>query len=100
MKFGIVRFPGSCDEVDAAAACDRVGEAEILWHRDADLRGVDAVVVPGGFSYGDYLRVGSIARFAPAIPDDVVAATRERYVTAYETLSGEPFSAWLERTAP
>jgi len=66
-RFGVIRFPGSCDEVDAAAACDRVGEAEILWHRDADLRGVDAVVVPGGFSYGDYLRVGAIARFAPVM---------------------------------
>jgi len=66
-RFGVVRFPGSCDEVDAAAACERVGEAEILWHRDADLRGVDAVVVPGGFSYGDYLRVGAIARFAPVM---------------------------------
>ena len=67
MKFGIVRFPGSCDEVDAQLACARVGEAVILWHADADLRGVDAVVVPGGFSYGDYLRAGAIARFAPVM---------------------------------
>ena len=67
MKFGVVRFPGSCDEVDAIHACERVGEAEILWHGDADLKGVDAVVVPGGFSYGDYLRVGAIARFAPVM---------------------------------
>ena len=65
MKFGIVRFPGTCDEVDALLAAQRVGEAEILWHQDTDLRGVDAVIVPGGFSYGDYLRVGAIARFAP-----------------------------------
>ena len=65
MRFGVVRFPGSCDEVDAQLACERVGEAVILWHGDRDLQGVDAVVVPGGFSYGDYLRVGAIARFAP-----------------------------------
>jgi phosphoribosylformylglycinamidine synthase len=67
MKFGVVRFPGSCDEVDAQLACARVGEAVILWHGDRDLQGVDAVVVPGGFSYGDYLRVGAIARFAPVM---------------------------------
>ena len=67
MKFGVLRFPGSCDEVDAVMACERVGSAEIIWHGDADLGDVDAVVVPGGFSYGDYLRVGSIARFAPAM---------------------------------
>jgi phosphoribosylformylglycinamidine synthase I len=67
MKFGIIRFPGSCDEVDAQLACQRVGEAVILWHGDRDLQGADAVVVPGGFSYGDYLRVGAIARFAPVM---------------------------------
>jgi phosphoribosylformylglycinamidine synthase I len=67
MKFGVVRFPGSCDDVDALLACERVGEATILWHADRDLQGVDAVVVPGGFSYGDYLRVGAIARFAPVM---------------------------------
>ncbi len=63
----MLRFPGSCDEVDALLACERVGDAKIIWHADDDLGGVDAVVVPGGFSYGDYLRVGSIARFAPAM---------------------------------
>jgi phosphoribosylformylglycinamidine synthase len=67
MKFGVIRFPGSCDEVDAQLAAQRVGEAVILWHADRDLQGVDAVVVPGGFSYGDYLRVGAIARFAPVM---------------------------------
>jgi phosphoribosylformylglycinamidine synthase subunit PurQ / glutaminase len=67
VKFGIVRFPGSCDDVDALLAARRVGEAEILWHADPDLRGADAVIVPGGFSYGDYLRVGAIARFAPVM---------------------------------
>jgi phosphoribosylformylglycinamidine synthase len=67
VKFGIVQFPGSCDERDALAAARRVGEAELLWHADADLRGADAVVIPGGFSYGDYLRVGAIARFSPVM---------------------------------
>jgi phosphoribosylformylglycinamidine synthase len=67
VKFGVVRFPGSCDEVDALHAAKHFGDAEILWHRDRDLRGVDAVVVPGGFSYGDYLRVGAIARFSPVM---------------------------------
>jgi phosphoribosylformylglycinamidine synthase len=67
MKFGIIRFPGSCDDVDAQLAASRVGEAVILWHADRDLQGVDAVIVPGGFSYGDYLRAGAIARFAPVM---------------------------------
>ena len=67
MKFGVIRFPGSCDEVDAQRAAARVGDAELLWHGDRDLHGVDAVLVPGGFSYGDYLRVGAIARFSPVM---------------------------------
>jgi phosphoribosylformylglycinamidine synthase subunit PurQ / glutaminase len=75
VKFGVLRFPGTCDEVDAQLACERVGEATILWHGDRDLQGVDAVVVPGGFSYGDYLRVGAIARFAP-IMESVVEYAR------------------------
>jgi phosphoribosylformylglycinamidine synthase I len=66
-RFGVIRFPGSCDEVDALLACRRVGEAELLWHGERDLHGVDAVVIPGGFSYGDYLRVGAIARFSPVM---------------------------------
>ncbi|MGI8460932.1 MAG: phosphoribosylformylglycinamidine synthase subunit PurQ [Solirubrobacterales bacterium] len=66
-SFAVLQFPGSCDERDALAACSRVGEARLVWHEDRDLGGVDAVVVPGGFSYGDYLRVGAIARFAPAM---------------------------------
>jgi len=65
VKYGVVRFPGSCDETDALLAAERLGEAVLLWHTDRDLSGVDAVIVPGGFSYGDYLRVGAIARFAP-----------------------------------
>ena len=67
LRFGVVRFPGSCDEVDALLACRRFGDAELLWHGDRDLGGVDAVVVPGGFSYGDYLRAGAIARFSPVM---------------------------------
>jgi phosphoribosylformylglycinamidine synthase len=64
---GIVVFPGSCDEADAARAVRRTPglQARYLWHADADLSGIDAVIVPGGFSYGDYLRAGAIARFAP-----------------------------------
>ena len=67
MTFGVLRFPGSCDEVDAQLAASRVGEAVLLWHGDRDLQGVDAVIVPGGFSYGDYLRAGAIARFSPVM---------------------------------
>ncbi|MGH3101432.1 MAG: phosphoribosylformylglycinamidine synthase subunit PurQ, partial [Thermoleophilia bacterium] len=67
MRFGVVQFPGSCDERDALAAARRVGDAELLWHAEADLRGADAVIIPGGFSYGDYLRVGAIARFSPVM---------------------------------
>lgn len=67
MRFGVVRFPGSCDEVDALLAARLHGEGELLWHGDRDLKGVDAVVIPGGFSYGDYLRVGAIARFSPVM---------------------------------
>jgi phosphoribosylformylglycinamidine synthase subunit PurQ / glutaminase len=67
VKFGVLRFPGTCDDLDALQAARRVGEAQLLWHGDADLHGVDAVIVPGGFSYGDYLRVGAIARFSPVM---------------------------------
>jgi phosphoribosylformylglycinamidine synthase I len=76
VKFGVVRFPGSCDEVDALQAAARVGETVLLWHGDRDLQGVDAVVIPGGFSYGDYLRAGAIARFAPVM-EEVAEFARE-----------------------
>ncbi len=69
MKFGVVRFPGSCDDIDALGAAQRAGEATLLWHAERDLHGVDAVIVPGGFSYGDYLRAGAIARFAPVMEE-------------------------------
>ena len=67
MLWGVLQFPGSCDERDAVRACSLAGEARLLWHEERDLGGVDAVVVPGGFSYGDYLRAGAIARFSPAM---------------------------------
>jgi phosphoribosylformylglycinamidine synthase len=67
VRFGVIRFPGSCDELDALEACRRFADAELIWHRDRDLHGVDAIVIPGGFSYGDYLRAGAIARFSPAM---------------------------------
>jgi phosphoribosylformylglycinamidine synthase subunit PurQ / glutaminase len=67
VRYGIIRFPGSCDETDALLAARRAGDAVLLWHADEDLADVDAVIVPGGFSYGDYLRVGAIARFAPVM---------------------------------
>jgi phosphoribosylformylglycinamidine synthase len=76
-RIGVITFPGTLDDVDAARAARLVGaEAVSLWHADADLKGVDAVVVPGGFSYGDYLRAGAIARFAPVMGEVVTAADR------------------------
>jgi phosphoribosylformylglycinamidine synthase len=76
MKFGVIRFPGTCDDIDAQLAAQRVGDAELLWHRDRDLKGVDAVIIPGGFSYGDYLRAGAIARFAPVM-EEVIEFAQE-----------------------
>lgn len=67
MKFAVLQFPGSCDEVDALHAAGMVADAELIWHGEGDLRDADAIVVPGGFSYGDYLRAGAIARFSPAM---------------------------------
>jgi phosphoribosylformylglycinamidine synthase len=67
MRWGVLQFPGSCDERDALHACSLLGEARLVWHGERDLSGIDAVVVPGGFSYGDYLRAGAIARFSPAM---------------------------------
>ena len=74
-RIGVITFPGTLDDIDAARAVRLVGaEAVSLWHADADLRQVDAVVVPGGFSYGDYLRAGAIARFAPVMGPVLEAA--------------------------
>ncbi len=68
MRIGVVTFPGSCDDRDALAAVELMGaEPVVLWHGDDDLRGADAVILPGGFSYGDYLRCGAIARFSPVM---------------------------------
>lgn len=74
-RVGVVTFPGSLDDRDAARAVRIAGgEAVALWHGDANLHNVDAVVLPGGFSYGDYLRCGAIARFAPVMEKIVDAA--------------------------
>ena len=68
MKIGVVTFPGSLDDRDAQRAVRLAGgEAVALWHADPDLHGVDAVVLPGGFSYGDHLRAGALARFSPVM---------------------------------
>ena len=76
-RVGVITFPGTLDDVDAARAVRLSGAEPVsLWHGDADLRGVDAVVVPGGFSYGDYLRCGAIAKFAPVMGEVVAAAGR------------------------
>ena len=75
MRIGVITFPGSLDDRDAARAVRLAGaEPVALWHADRDLRGVDAVILPGGFSYGDYLRCGAIARFAPVMSELVAAA--------------------------
>ena len=72
MRIGVVTFPGSLDDRDAARAVRVAGGTAVpLWHGDEDVRGVDAVVLPGGFSYGDYLRCGAIARFAPVMREIV-----------------------------
>jgi phosphoribosylformylglycinamidine synthase len=76
MRFGVLQFPGSCDEVDALVAARMVGDADLIWHADRDLGGADAIVVPGGFSYGDYLRAGAIARFSPAM-ESVIEFARD-----------------------
>ncbi len=75
MRIGVVTFPGSLDDVDAQRAVRLAGgEPVALWHGDHDLQGVDAVILPGGFSYGDYLRCGAIARFAPVMTEVIAAA--------------------------
>ncbi|MBE7325849.1 phosphoribosylformylglycinamidine synthase subunit PurQ [Nocardioides sp. Y6] len=77
MKVGVVTFPGTLDDVDAQRAVRIAGdEAVALWHGDHDLKGVDAVVLPGGFSYGDYLRCGAISRFSPVMTEVIEAAKK------------------------
>jgi phosphoribosylformylglycinamidine synthase I len=82
MKFGVVTFPGSnCDEDMVYVLQDIMGQkVERLWHKDTDLKGVDFVVLPGGFSYGDYLRSGAIARFSPIMGEVINHANRGGYV--------------------
>jgi phosphoribosylformylglycinamidine synthase subunit PurQ / glutaminase len=76
-RIGVVTFPGSLDDRDAIRAVELMGgEGVPLWHADADLKGVDGVILPGGFSYGDYLRCGAIARFAPVM--DAIRGFAER----------------------
>jgi phosphoribosylformylglycinamidine synthase subunit PurQ / glutaminase len=77
VKVGVVTFPGSLDDRDAARAVAMAGAEPVsLWHADPDLHGADAVVLPGGFSYGDYLRCGAIARFAPVM-DTIANGARD-----------------------
>jgi phosphoribosylformylglycinamidine (FGAM) synthase-like amidotransferase family enzyme len=76
-RIGVVTFPGSLDDRDARRAVERGGAQPVeLWHDDASLRGVDAVILPGGFSYGDYLRCGAIARFSPVMGEIIPAAAK------------------------
>ena len=76
-RIGVVTFPGSLDDRDALRAVQRAGAEPVeLWHGEASLRAVDAVILPGGFSYGDYLRTGAIARFAPVMTELVPAAAK------------------------
>ena len=75
VRVGVITFPGSLDDQDACRAVSRAGALPVpLWHGERDLAGVDAVILPGGFSYGDYLRCGAIARFAPVMAELVPAA--------------------------
>jgi phosphoribosylformylglycinamidine synthase subunit PurQ / glutaminase len=77
MRIGVITFPGTLDDVDAARAVRYAGaEPVALWHADREMQGVDAVIVPGGFSYGDYLRAGAIASMAPIMTEVVAAAGR------------------------
>jgi phosphoribosylformylglycinamidine synthase len=75
MKIGVVQFPGTLDDDDALRAVRVAGAIGIkLWHKDQSLAGIDAVILPGGFSYGDYLRCGAIAKFAPIMSEIIKAA--------------------------
>ncbi len=77
MRIGVVTFPGTLDDRDAARAVKYAGaEAVSLWHGDADLKSVDAVILPGGFSHGDYLRCGAISRFAPVMTEIIAQANK------------------------
>ncbi len=77
MRVGVITFPGTLDDVDASRAVRLTGNEPVsLWHGDHDLQGVDAVILPGGFSYGDYLRCGAISRFAPIMTEVIEGANK------------------------
>ncbi len=100
-RIGVITFPGSLDDSDTARAVGLIdAEAVGLWHGDADLRGVDAVILPGGFSYGDYLRAGAIARFAPVMGEVVAAARRGLPVLGICNGFQNTATAWTSRFGP
>ena len=82
MKFGVITFPGSNCDMDMVYALEtKLGQTvEHLWHKDTDLKGCDFIIVPGGFSYGDYLRSGAIARFSPIMDSVIEHANKGGYV--------------------
>jgi phosphoribosylformylglycinamidine synthase subunit PurQ / glutaminase len=81
MKFGVVVFPGSNCDQDAVDALELLGQQVVkLWHKDHDLQGCDAIILPGGFSYGDYLRTGAVARFSPIMNEVIAHANRGGYL--------------------
>ena len=82
MKFGVVTFPGSnCDQDMVYVLKDLMGQEVVeLWHKDTDLQGADFIVIPGGFSYGDYLRSGAIAKFSPIMESVIAHANKGGYV--------------------
>ena len=99
MRWGVVTFPGSNDDRDALHVVERVlgDEAVPLWHKDRDFRGVDCVILPGGFSYGDYLRCGAMAKFSP-IMAAVVEHAVERLLVGDDGLKlFRSAQAWLRR---
>src|SRR5688500_1118735 len=82
MKFGVITFPGSNCDQDMIDVIDRIMQCEVvnLWHKDDDLQGCDFIILPGGFSYGDYLRSGAIARFSPIMTEVIRFANSGGYV--------------------
>jgi len=84
MKFGVVVFPGSNCDQDAVDALELMGQPVIkLWHKDHDLQGCDFIILPGGFSYGDYLRTGAVARFSPIMNEVIAHANRGGYLIGF-----------------
>ena len=94
-KVGVITFPGSNDDRDALRAVALMGGEPVpIWHQDSDLRGADAVILPGGFSYGDYLRTGAIARFAPAM-----AGRPPKNIRFWASISGMPRAPFIRLSA-